>query len=116
MSDRMMRRPGRPDAARPFLRGLGLAARAGRLRVGFDAVRRSVRAGEAHAVIVAGDAPEGVRRRLKGLLNGGGTPHKTVMDGAALGEALGRGRVVAIVVTDESLGRRIIELAAAVEG
>jgi hypothetical protein len=39
------------------------------------------------------------------------------MDGASLGEALGRGRVVAIVVTDASLGRRILELAAAaVEG
>jgi hypothetical protein len=39
------------------------------------------------------------------------------MDGASLGEALGRGRVVAIVVTDASLGRRILELAeAAVAG
>ena len=68
-------------------------------------------------MIVAGDAPEAVRRRLSGVLNGGGVPHKIVMDGASLGEALGRGRVVAIVVTDASLGRRILELAAAaVEG
>lgn len=111
-----MRRPGHPDAALRLLRGLGLAARAGRVRVGFEAVKRAVRAGEAHAVIVAGDAPEAVRRRLEGLLNGGDTPHKTVLDGASLGEALGRGRVVAIVVTDGSLGRRVLELAAAVEG
>lgn len=110
------RRSAVPDASKALLNGLGLAARAGRVRVGYDGVRRAIRNGEARVVIIAGDAPAPVRRRLERILNGEGTSHKIVLDGDSLGAALGRPRVVAVAVTERSLGRRILELAGEVEG
>ena len=116
MRTRQATRKSGPDGAAALLGGLGLAARAGRLRVGFEAVRRSIRTGEARAVVIAGDAPRSVRRRLEGLLSDRGPAHRIVLDGDSLGEALGRPRVVAVAVTDGSLAQRVLELAAQVEG
>jgi ribosomal protein L7Ae-like RNA K-turn-binding protein len=50
------------------------------------------------------------------LLSHRSIPHKVVLDGERLGRAIGRDRVVALAITDESLGRRVLELAEAVEG
>jgi ribosomal protein L7Ae-like RNA K-turn-binding protein len=97
------------------LNGLGLAARAGHVRIGADAVVRSVRKRQARAVVIAGDAPPSVRRRLERLLSSSGVPHTVVLDGDRLGRAVGRSRVVAVAVTDRSLGRRVLELAGAVQ-
>ncbi len=105
-----------PEAAGRFLNGLGLAAKAGRMRIGLDAVRRSIRAGEATVVVVATDAPENVRRKLSGLLSSRDLPELSVLDGDRLGRAVGRERVVVLAITDKSLGRRVVELAAAAEG
>jgi ribosomal protein L7Ae-like RNA K-turn-binding protein len=105
----------RSDAER-FLAGLGLAARAGYLRVGYDAVNRSLRSGEAAVVVVAGDAPADVRRRLARLADPAGPPQLVILDGNRLGRAVGRGRVVVMAVTEQSLGRRVVELAEEVEG
>lgn len=108
----MGRRNGKPDAADRFLKSLGLAARAGRVRVGMDAVRQAVATGRAVAIVIAGDAPRPVVERL----NGRSRPGRVVLDGDALGHAIGRERVVALAITDESLGRRVIELAEAMSG
>jgi len=86
------------------------------VRIGFEAVRRSIRTGEARAVLIAGDAPDNVRRRLQGLLSGGELVYKIVLDGDALGQALGRRRVVAIAIADRSLAQHVLGLAAQVEG
>ena len=95
---------------------LGLAARAGRLRVGMDAVEESVRRGEARAVIVAADASAGTERRIGRLLSGRPPGCKVVVDGDRLGHAVGRSRVVVVAVTDSSLARRVLALAGPVEG
>ncbi|UCC73111.1 MAG: ribosomal L7Ae/L30e/S12e/Gadd45 family protein [Gemmatimonadota bacterium] len=110
-----MNRTSEPKASDRLLSGLGLAARAGRLRVGLDAVTRSVRSGEAAAVVVAGDAPVSIRRKLARVLSGGTPPHVVVLDGDRLGRAVGRERVVVMAVTDRSLGHRVVELAEAVQ-
>ncbi len=90
---------------------IGLAVRAGRARAGYEAVSRTVRKGEAVAVLVAGDAPAQVRNKLERLLGSSATPYRVALDGDRLGRAMGRERVVALAVTDGSLGRRVIELA-----
>lgn len=99
-----------------MLSGLGLAARAGRLRIGTEAVDRSIRSGEAMAVVIAGDAPLAVRKKLERLLNLRSLPYKVVLDGDVLGGAVGRERVVSLAITDKSLGRQVLKLAEEVEG
>ncbi len=114
---RTVKRPsGRSDAAERLLKGLGLAARAGCLRIGTEAASRAVKKGQAVALVIAGDAPDYVHIRLAGLASGRSLPHRTILDGDALGGAVGRARVVALAITDESLGRRVLELAEAVQG
>ena len=99
-----------------MLSGLGLAARAGRLRIGTEAVDRAIRSGEAIAVVIAGDAPLAVRKKLERLLNLRSLPYKVVLDGDVLGGAVGRERVVSLAITDMSLGRQVLKLAEEVEG
>lgn len=111
-----MNRTSEPEAADRLLSGLGFAARAGRLRFGLDAVMRSLNSGEAVAVVVAGDAPESVRRKLERHVSGESPRQVVVLDGESLGRAVGRERVVVMAVTDRSLGDRVVELAEAVEG
>jgi ribosomal protein L7Ae-like RNA K-turn-binding protein len=84
--------------------------------VGAEAVARSIRSRQAAAVVIAGDAPPSVRRRLERLSSASAVAHRIVLDGDRLGRAVGRKRVVAMAVTDSSLGRRVLELAEAVEG
>ncbi|KPK79625.1 MAG: hypothetical protein AMS25_12010 [Gemmatimonas sp. SM23_52] len=105
-----------PRTASRLLRGLGLARRAGQLRVGVDAVQRAIRRSEAAAVVIASDAPPQVQRKLERLLSSHSLPHTVVLDGDRLGRAVGRERVVALAVTEESLGHRVLELARALEG
>jgi ribosomal protein L7Ae-like RNA K-turn-binding protein len=93
-----------------------MAARAGQLRVGFDAVSRAIRSGQAVAVVVASDAPLSVRKKLEVLLASQPVPHKLVLDGDRLGAAVGRERVVALAITEGSLGQRVVDLAEEVEG
>lgn len=80
------------------------------MRIGTEAVRRSIRAGEASAVVIAGDASAQVKRRLARLAGARSAQHRVILDGDRLGRAVGRARVVALAVTDRSLGRRILEL------
>ncbi len=94
---------------------LGFAARAGRLRIGLDAVTRSVSSGEATAVVIAGDAPQSAIRKLERVCRGGRPARVAVLDGERLGHAVGRERVVVMAVTERSLGDRVVELAEAVE-
>lgn len=122
MRRQTMRRPRRarlkkrvPRATGRLLSGLGLAARAGRLRVGVEAVGQSIKRDEACAVVIAADAPQRIRRRLEHLSALRTLPHEVVLDGDRLGRAVGRGRVVALAVTDARLGRRVLELAKEIE-
>jgi ribosomal protein L7Ae-like RNA K-turn-binding protein len=95
------------------------------LRIGTEAASRAVKkgqavvlviAGQAVVLVIAGDAPDYVHRQLGGLASGRSLPYRTILNGDALGGAVGRARVVALAITDESLGRRVLELAEAVKG
>lgn len=108
------RRSEKPEAVDRLLKSLGLAARAGRVRVGVDAVFQAVATGRAAAIVIAGDAPRTVFAKLSAGSQTSGRPGRVGVDGDALGRAIGRERVVALAITDEFMGRRVIELAEAV--
>lgn len=93
-----------------LLEALGLARRAGRLAVGTRAVREAAETGELALAVVAADAGENALGRLGPVLEGD-APSVRVADRRALGQALGRGPVVAVGVTDPGLAGKIRRLA-----
>src|SRR5690554_793021 len=70
----------RPMAASDAFSLLGLARRAGTVLVGTDAVRRSIRNGDARLVILAGDASPVQLEKVFRLLRHHEIPHVTVAD------------------------------------
>ena len=103
---------GPDDAARRaerLLGLLGLARRAGKLAVGFSAVEQLVKRGERPLVIVARDAGAGQRARIgrwepvRGLVD-------DAVDAADLAEALGRGKLSVVGLTDPGFVQGILGL------
>lgn len=113
-----MTRPDAGEAApRPPARALadllGLAWRARAVQAGTDAVRRAVREGAVHGVLLAADSSPTQRQKLVPLLEARGVPYREGLPRDALGAALGRGPVSAVALTNENFARRAAELAAA---
>ena len=93
---------------RDLLQLVGLARRAGFAVVGTQAVRDAARRGELSVVVVAEDATENARRRIRGMMErselqvvAGGTR-------SSLGQAVGRSEVVVVGIRDRGLGSRIV--------
>ena len=76
-----------------------------------DAVGQSIRRKEAKVIVIAGDAPELVRKKVERIVAQRGLSLRVVLDGDRLGHALGRPRAVVIAVTDAALGRHVLQLA-----
>jgi ribosomal protein L7Ae-like RNA K-turn-binding protein len=108
--------PARRAAARRVLDLLGLAARAGGIVSGIDAVRRAARENNVFRVILADDAAPGQQGKLTPLLEARRVPFHTVFTRDELGAATGRGAVSAIGITDSNFARRTGELVAALTG
>src|SRR5690606_1072173 len=98
-----------PDAA---LRLLGLAARAGSLVPGTGQVRQAVRGGRVRLAIVAADASANSQEKLLPLLAAKRVPHVIALSRAALGQAVGRGSLSAVGLTDARLAERVAALLA----
>jgi ribosomal protein L7Ae-like RNA K-turn-binding protein len=96
----------------PLLGLLGLAARAGALVAGTEAVRSEVRDGKIECVLLAADAAPGQRGKLIPLLDARGVQHYTGFSRAGLGHATGRSPTSAIGITNAGFARRVKELAA----
>jgi len=97
----------RPTVKTDPLSLLGLARRAGGVVVGTDAVRRSIRSGEASLVILAEDASPVQTQKVLRLLQHQEIPHVVVADRNRLGAALGAGPVSAVAVTISSLAEQL---------
>lgn len=97
-------------AAKRVLELLGLAARAGRLVAGTEAVRQAVRQGEVIWVLLAADASPTQQAKLLPLLHARGTRHNRMLARAELGAAVGRGPLSAVGLTDANFARRAIAL------
>jgi ribosomal protein L7Ae-like RNA K-turn-binding protein len=106
------RKDGRP-AERRLLDLLGLAARAGRVVSGTDAVRKGVREGELALVLLAGDASPAQRAKLLPLLAARRVRHRSLLSRAQLGFAIGRAPVSAVGIADHNFARRADALIAA---
>ena len=85
-----------------IFRLLGLARRAGALVPGTDAVRQSIRNGEARLLVTASDASSVQLRKIERTMNDQAIPRVTLGDRATLGTAVGRGPTSAVVVTGAS--------------
>lgn len=100
----------RPEAARDrsVLQLVGLARRAGFAVVGTQAVRDAARRGELSVVVVAEDATDNARKRLRALVE---QPDLDVVTGgtrSGLGRAVGRPEVVVVGIRDRGFGMRIV--------
>lgn len=105
-----------PDgvARRRLLELLGLAARAGGVVAGTDAVRRAVRDDEVRRVVVAEDAAPGQVGKLTPLLEARRVPFHTLFTRDELGAAIGRDAIAAVGLTNQNLARRAGELLAGI--
>ena len=88
---------------------LGLAARAGRLVSGVQAVDIALKKGECKIVIIDEDASDNTIKQMTDACRHKKTPLITV-SASSLGDAIGKpGRMIA-AVTDESFAGRIYQL------
>ncbi|HET8655979.1 MAG TPA: ribosomal L7Ae/L30e/S12e/Gadd45 family protein [Longimicrobiaceae bacterium] len=109
-------RQGAPEPARRrALQLLGLAARAGGLVGGTEAVRRAARGDGVFRVILAEDAAPGQRNKLLPLLEARRVPSHTQFSRGELGAAIGRGPVSAVGFTNRNFAGRAAELFSALQ-
>lgn len=85
---------------------IGLARRAGLAVAGFEKVREAARAGKTALLLVALDAAEGGRGKIRALAHG--LPLATVLSAAEMGTAFGRDHVVNASLGPGPLCRRFI--------
>ncbi len=87
---------------------LGLARRAGAVAPGTEAVRRAVREGEAHLVLMAGDASSVQLDKIRTTLHEKPIPQVILGDRNTLGAAVGLATLSAVAVTNRSLADQLI--------
>jgi len=90
------------DPARA-LSALGLAARAGRLASGDEAVLRAIRSGKAKLVIVAADASDKAKKKYGDKCLSYGVKRVEAFDRRTLGAAIGKAERVVAAVLDAGL-------------
>lgn len=76
--------------------------------VGTQAVRDAARRGELSVVVVAVDATENARKRLRGLLELSDLEVVTSGTRTGLGRAVGRPEAVVVGIRDRGFGLRIV--------
>lgn len=92
------------------LRLLGMALRARRLEVGFDAAMALTASGRAKLAVTASDASPRVTSRIADAAEQSGASHiEAPFDKFALGAALGRAECAAVAVSDSGFSKAIIE-------
>ncbi len=93
-----------------FLRMLGLAAKAGKLKTGEGAVKDSIRAKSANMVIVAQDASDNTKKKLSDNCKFYHVPYFEYGDRFTLGNATGKGFAVVISVNDLGFAKTLIDI------
>lgn len=87
---------------------LGLARRAGAVAAGTEAARRAVQAGEAHLVLLAGDASPTQLKKIVGPAGRAGVIRRTIADRDRLGAALGGPPLSAVAVTNAGFAEQVL--------
>lgn len=89
---------------------LGLARRAGRLTLGFDAICNSVIKNESKLILTTRDVSEGTARKLRNHLGDSGVTIRELRCGMAdINAAIGK-PVKLLSVNDSGFARRMLEL------
>jgi ribosomal protein L7Ae-like RNA K-turn-binding protein len=91
---------------------LGLGLRGGNLVVGVDGVRRAVRAGQCHLLIVASDASPRATEKVVRLAEARRVRMVAGPAAAEIGARLGRPPVMVVGVREAALARGLIDAAA----
>ncbi|MCL6626274.1 MAG: ribosomal L7Ae/L30e/S12e/Gadd45 family protein [Alicyclobacillus shizuokensis] len=86
---------------------LGLAMRAGRMRIGAEAALAAVRARQAQLVVLAGDAGTNVAKKFRDKCTYYQVPLLTGPNKDVFGRALGRRAVVVAAVLDAAFAERL---------
>ena len=89
---------------------LGLSVKAGGAVFGEGKAKDSLRAKDSILIIVSEDASENTKEKFRHSSDFYHTPYFEFGDRDSLGKACGRDFAVVISITNESLGRRLIEL------
>lgn len=89
---------------------LGLAKKAGRLAPGEEAASAAARGHGARLMLLAEDAAEHTKRRMRSSAERGGCPLLTLpADKETLGRALGQGSCAALAVTDAGFAAAVMK-------
>lgn len=86
---------------------MGLAARAGAVATGTQAVREKARAGGVRLALVASDLTATGRDKLVPLLEGREVPYVERYERAELGRAVGKSPLAAVGVVDSGFAERL---------
>lgn len=86
---------------------VGLARRAGRVVAGTQAVREAGRRGDLRLLLIARDATDNARRRVRGAASDRAVATLRCGTRETLGRAIGRAGVAVVGVTDPGLADRI---------
>ncbi|MCL6632015.1 MAG: ribosomal L7Ae/L30e/S12e/Gadd45 family protein [Alicyclobacillus herbarius] len=95
---------------------LGLALRAGRIRVGSEAVFSAIRSGQAKLVVLAGDAGSNLAKKVADKCAFYQVPLRKGPDKSVLGQALGRRTVGVVAVLDAEFAERFRQSVGAIYG
>ncbi|BCV24972.1 MAG TPA: hypothetical protein GXX50_00160 [Firmicutes bacterium] len=90
---------------------MGLARKAGRLKVGAAACRQALARGEARLVVLACDGSDRTQRTFQELAARAGVPVLCPAGKKQLGHRLGCDEVAVTVITDPSLARAVRQTA-----
>ena len=89
---------------------IGLGHRAGKVAIGVERVRESLRTGRTHCVVVAEDASERAQEKAVRLAVARSIPVVRGPSAQALGAELGKPPVMVVGVTDRGLAKGILSL------
>ncbi len=93
-----------------FLRMLGLAQRAGGIAFGEGAVRDSIRSKNARLVIVADDASDNTKKKIRDNCSFYNVQYTQGYDRYALGKACGKEFAVVLAVTNASIAESLVNI------
>lgn len=93
-----------------FLQLLGLATRAGAAVSGGFAVEQSIKNGEAHLVIIAGDASDNTKKHFHDMCVYRDIPILITNDRTQLGRYTGKQERASVSVTDRGFAEKLISI------
>lgn len=93
-----------------FLRFLGLARKSGNAIPGGNLTEVAIKRGSVSLVILAEDASDGTKKKFQAMAANQGVEIRTVSCRDDLGQAIGKGQITVIGISDENMSEKLKEL------